>query len=64
MIDDRRARRLLGESIREIGILVTVFAPLDAFFQAEPPPARIVGAMALLGLPCLGFGIMIETKVE
>ena len=33
MIDKRRAQLLLGESIRDIGILVVVFGPLDAFFQ-------------------------------
>jgi len=37
MIDKRKAQHLLGESIRDIGILVAVFGPLDAFFQRERP---------------------------
>ncbi len=29
-------RKLLGESIREIGVLVLVFVPLDMILQSEP----------------------------
>ncbi len=36
MIDRVRAQELLGETIREMGILVVVFVPVDAFFQSEP----------------------------
>lgn len=57
MIDKRRAQRLIGESIRDIGILVAVFGPLDAFVQKERPSAVVVIAIAAAGLLFIALGI-------
>lgn len=60
MIDKRKAQHLLGETMRDIGILVAVFAPLDAFFRNErtalfPLGLAVAGALILIVL-----GIMLE----
>ena len=62
MIDKRKALRLLGESIRDIGILVVVFAPLDAFFQKDRPSAVVVILIIILALIFVGIGIMLEAE--
>jgi hypothetical protein len=60
--------KLSGETMREIGILVSVFGPLDAFFQLHGdeggPPALAVGIILLAGLICIGLGIVLEMEVE
>lgn len=44
----RHAIRLVGESSREIGVLIMVFAHLDPFFQGVSLTTRfVVGTMAL-----------------
>ena len=40
MIDRRKVQRLLGETIRDIGILIVVFGPLDAFLIGHSVVAR------------------------
>ena len=37
MIDTRKALSLVGETLRDIGILFIVFGPLDAFFEKDSP---------------------------
>ena len=62
-----RALRLVGETVREIGILIGVFAPLDAFFllhsEGGGPPASAVGAFMVAALLCIGLGIILEMEV-
>ena len=41
MIDKRKTERLVGETIRDIGILVFVFGPLDALFQQPAPGVAV-----------------------
>jgi hypothetical protein len=38
----RRALHLIGETSREIGVLILVFAPLDAFFQPHAASIRFL----------------------
>lgn len=64
MINKRRAVRLAGETLRDVGILVVVFGPLDAFFQTEEVSAGVVSLLAALGLLLIGWGIIIEAGVE
>ena len=61
-MNEHKAVTLIGESVREIGILVTVFAPLDAFFQKEAPAPPLVGALVAAGLIFVGVGIRIESE--
>jgi hypothetical protein len=59
----RHRAELLGESIREIGVLFLVFVPLDAIFhQGEILfPSRVgLGILALLGFNLIFVGILIE----
>jgi hypothetical protein len=62
MIDKPRARHLTGETIREIGILLVVFAPLDAFFQHEPPHLGPLSSIIVTGLLAIVIGIIIEAR--
>jgi len=57
-IDKREAQRLVGETIRDIGILMVVFAPLDALFQ-EPRSSAVVSLVVALGLCLIGSGIIL-----
>ena len=53
---------LIGETVREIGILILVFAPMEAAF-AEGPLNR--GAMAvalLLAILAVSGGIILESR--
>lgn len=59
----RTTFELLGESIREIGILVAVFVPLDAAFYQGQLRTLTVLCLALLelaGLALIAAGIMLE----
>ena len=62
MIDKRKAQQLLGETMRDIGILVVGFAPLDAFFQRERPGWLPVVFVVACGLLFIAVGIMLEAK--
>ncbi|PYO16453.1 MAG: hypothetical protein DMD31_02635 [Gemmatimonadetes bacterium] len=62
MIDKRRAQLLLGESIRDIGILVVVFGPLDAFFQKERPSVLLLSVVVTGGLLFIALGIILEAE--
>ena len=62
MIDKRKAQRLLGETMRDIGILIFVFAPLDAFFQKERPGWLTLVFVVACGLLFISFGIMLEAR--
>jgi hypothetical protein len=54
---------LIGETVREIGILVAVFAPLDAAFH-EGKYGRLVliclVALEIAGLILMVAGVMLE----
>ena len=56
------AQRLFGETMRDIGILISVFAPLDAFFQRERPGWLPLGSVVACGLLFIAAGIMLEAK--
>jgi len=59
----RSISELAGESLREIGVLLVVFVPLDAaFHQGELGFATIValGIVMLAGLALVVGGILLE----
>lgn len=60
-IDRGKALHLLGESIRDIGVLVAVFAPLDAYFQAEQPGTWSLVLIEVGALCLVGIGIVLES---
>lgn len=53
--------RLLGETVREIGILVLVFAPLDAAFADRPINLDQVGFIMGWAIIAIIVGIVLET---
>jgi hypothetical protein len=64
MIDAREAQRLVGESLRDIGILVLVFGPLDAFFEPRPPGPVFLTLAVGAGLCCIVLGIILEASKQ
>ena len=42
-----KAFKLVGSTVREIGVLVIVFAPLEASLREQKPPPVEVGGLVL-----------------
>ncbi len=61
VFDKRKVRWLLGETLRDIGILLVVFAPLDAFFRNEPTALLPLALLFTCGLLFIALGIILET---
>ena len=56
---------LVGESVREIGILLLVFVPLDAtFYEGKIDLTAQIGLaiLAMAGLALIAVGVLIEAK--
>jgi hypothetical protein len=53
---------LIGETIREMGLLIVVFAPLEAMFADVSTNVTRVFAVALFGFLLFAGGIIIETR--
>ena len=56
---------LWGEAIREIGLLLFVFAPLDALFKRDYGNSTdwlIAGCVAVAGLILIWVGIVLEAE--
>ena len=62
MIDHSKALHLTGETIREIGTLIIVFAPLDAFLQTQEPSQPLLGVVMSLALLLIMMGIILEVE--
>ena len=60
MINKPRALSLLGETAREVGILILVFVPLDLFL--EPGPISRPGVILSIG--CGLVGIVLGVALE
>ena len=60
----RRARvlALIGETSREIGVLMLVFAPLDWMFSDYRMDAGAVAATGMGGLLLVAYGILLESR--
>jgi hypothetical protein len=61
----KKRHELWAEAIRDIGILLLVFAPLDTLFRAGLGTQLdwlIALGVALLGLLLIGIGIKIEAE--
>jgi hypothetical protein len=53
---------LLAETIREMGILIVVFAPLEAMFAEVDTSLTRVWGVALFGALLVACGIILETR--
>ena len=58
----RAAAVLVGESLREMAVLVAVFAPLDMLMQGRSLTVRPVAAMLLIVVPLFVLGVFLEVK--
>jgi hypothetical protein len=56
----RRAVKILGSTLREIGILAIVFVALEACFRESPMLPGSVLAVMGLSLLFIGAGIILE----
>lgn len=61
MLNWPRIEQLVGETVREMGILVVVFAPLDAAFAQDPFDPRTLSAIVAAALTLIGAGIVLES---
>ncbi len=60
----KRLDRVLGETLREGGILVLVFGLLDKYTRGERPSADYLTAVFAIGLSCIVFGLILETRKD
>jgi hypothetical protein len=58
----QRVESVLGETIREVGVLIVVFAPLEATFTDVSVSTGRVIAMVLFGLVLIASGIIMEVR--
>lgn len=62
MLNWRRAFDLLGETAREMGLLIVVFAPLDTLFADTPIDQLVLAVTIFVGLTLMVGGILIEAR--
>ena len=62
MTRSQRAARLLGETVREVGTLTLVFAPLQAVFEPGVIRTGWIALVILASLALIVSGILLETK--
>ena len=58
----RAATVLVGESLREMAVLVAVFAPLDILIQGRSLTVRSAAAILLIVVPMFVLGVLLEVK--
>jgi hypothetical protein len=61
----KHAYEIWGESLREVGILLLVFGPLDTVFKGGQGSLKdwlIAGAVALVGLILILIGVRMESE--
>ena len=52
----------LGESLREMAVLIAVFAPLDVLVQGNPLTLRVTAATIGMAVSLFALGVVIEVK--
>ena len=62
MLNWERAEDLIAETAREAGVLIAVFAPLEAAFTDLPINRVFVAALVGIGLLFIAGGIILEAK--
>jgi hypothetical protein len=58
----KRIAELIGESLREVAVLVAVFAPLDWVVQGRPLTVLSIGVIIGLVVPLFVLGVFLEVK--
>ena len=55
----RQVARMVGEILREAGVLVSVFAPLDALFSRGTLTRTGIVAIVVVVVPCFVLGTVL-----
>jgi hypothetical protein len=58
----RRALRLLAETVREIGILTVVFAPLESVFGDRRIEGTLLAIVMLVSVAAILCAILVEAR--
>lgn len=62
MLDWKLLQRLGGETAREIGILILVFAPLEETFSETPVSVTVILGLVFLSIILIAGGILMEVS--
>jgi hypothetical protein len=62
MAERHEVAEMIGEGMREVGVLVAVFGMLDKFLRGEPPTAIWTASVLTIGLFFFVSGLMIERQ--
>jgi hypothetical protein len=62
MFDGRRIARIVGETMREVGILVIVFVPLDAAFAPNTLDSVTLREIKIAAFGLIVGGIIMESR--
>jgi hypothetical protein len=54
--------RLVGETVREIGVLTLVFAPLESLVSERPVDGKVLMTLMFGGVILIACGILLEAK--
>lgn len=60
--NERKVVRMVGEIMREIGVLLLVFAPLDAIFARDALTVWGIAAIVVFAVILIIIGIAAEVK--
>jgi hypothetical protein len=64
MFNWKRVRRVVGETLREIGILTIVFVPLDAAFAPGALKPLTLSLMVAAAASAIVCGIIMESRTS
>jgi hypothetical protein len=62
MFNANRLRASVAETLREVGLLIAVFAPLDLVFSQEIVPVGVVSAITGVGASLMIGGILFGAR--
>ena len=62
MARGQRVQHLVGETVRELGTLILVFAPLESAFAERPLDVDVLVAVIAVGLTLIACGILMEAS--
>jgi hypothetical protein len=61
-MDRRVVLQLVGETLREAGMLAGLFVPLDSVFSDRPFTPRVLIAVSVASFMAMACGILLEAK--
>ena len=61
-MERRVVLQLMGETMREIGLLASIFIPLDWVFSARPIDARVLLGLSITSFVLIACGILLEAR--